>query len=148
MWRPPIVRSSRTAIGDGRREETNPNHDRVERLRTWLGRTARVVPLFALALVAVFIVADTAGQNLAVSDPNRALAVAPWEPIALNELAERQLTSTSGETSSVENLARRALLSDPLDSRALSLLGSAAERNGDLDRAEALMSLSAARSWR
>jgi hypothetical protein len=85
---------------------------------------------------------------LAVSDPEGALVVAPREPTALNELAQRQLTSTSGELSSVEDLARRALLSDPLDSRALSLLGSVAERNGDLVRAEALMSLSAARSWR
>ena len=74
--------------------------------------------------------------------------VAPWEPVALDELAQRQLTSTSGELSSVEDLARRALLSDPLDSRALSLLGFVAERKGDLARAEALMSLAAARSWR
>ena len=85
---------------------------------------------------------------MAVSDPERALLVAPWEPIALDELAQRQLTNTSRELSSVEDLARRALLSDPLDSRALSLLGFVAERNGDLARAEALMALSAARSWR
>ena len=39
-------------------------------------------------------------------------------------------------------------MSDPLDSRALSLLGLVAERKGDLDRAEALMSLAAARSRR
>jgi hypothetical protein len=45
-------------------------------------------------------------------------------------------------------LARRALLFDPLDSRALSLLGFVAERKGDPARAEALMSLAAARSWR
>jgi hypothetical protein len=74
--------------------------------------------------------------------------IASREPAALSELAQRRLTSTSGEVSSVEDLARRVLLSDPLDSRALSLLGSAAERNGDLARAETLMSLSAARSWR
>src|SRR5262249_55731648 len=126
MRPPPIVRSSRTAIDDSRRGETNRNHDRVERSRTWLSTSVRILPLFALVLVAVFIVADTAGHNLAVSDPDRALLVAPWEPIALNELAERQLTNTSGDSgdiSSVENLARRALLFDPLDSRALSFLG-------------------------
>ena len=76
---------------------------------SWLATTVRVLALFALVLVAGVIVADTAGQNLAVSDPDGALLVAPWEPIALDELAQRQLTSTSGELSSVEDLARRAL---------------------------------------
>src|SRR5262245_42588439 len=99
---PPIVRASRTAIGDSRREETNRNHDRVERSRNWLATSVRILPLFALVLVALFIVADTAGHNLAVSDPDRALLVAPWEPIALGELAQRQLSSASGELSSVE----------------------------------------------
>ena len=85
---------------------------------------------------------------MAVSDPDGALLLAPWEPVALDELAQRQLASPSGELKPVEDLARRALLFDPLDSRALSLLGMVAERKGDLVRAEALMSLSAARSWR
>jgi hypothetical protein len=137
----PIGRSSRTAIGD------SPN-DRAARSRKRLAKTVGVLAFFALALVAVFIVADTAGHNLAISDPEGALLIAPWEPVALDELAERQLTNGSGEPSSVEDLARRALLSDPLDSRALSLLGLGAERNGDLARAEASMSLAAARSWR
>src|SRR5262249_15446026 len=115
---------------------------------SWRAMTVGFLSSFALALVAVFIVADTAGHNLAMSDPEGGLLVAPWEPVALDELAERQLTNSSGELSSVEDLARRALLSDPIDSRALSLLGLVAERKGDLARAEALMSLSAARSWR
>jgi hypothetical protein len=134
-------RSSRAAIGDNRNET-------AARSRKWPATTVRVLASFALALVAVFIVADTAGYNLAISDPDGALLLAPWEPVALDELAERQLTNSSGELGSVEDLARRALLSDPLDSRALSLLGLVAERKGDLARAEALMSLAAARSWR
>jgi hypothetical protein len=136
----PIGRSSRAAIGDNRNE-------RAARSPKWVATTVGVVA-FALALVAVLIVADTAGHNLAISDPDGSLQLAPWEPVALDELAERQLTNSSGELSSVEELARRALLSDPLDSRALSLLGLVAERKGDLARAEALMALSAARSWR
>src|SRR5262249_54146724 len=88
------------------------------------------------------------GHKLGIADPEGALFVAPWGPVASDELAERQLTNSSSELSSVEDLARRAILSDPLDSRALSLLGLAAERKGDLARAEALMSLAAARSWR
>jgi hypothetical protein len=137
----PIGRSSRAAIGDSR-------SDGAARSRKWLTTTVGVLAFLALALVAVFIVADTAGYNLAISDPEGGLLVAPWEPVALDELAERQLTNSSGELSSVEDLARRALLSDPLDSRALSLLGLVAERKADLARAEALMSLAAARSWR
>jgi tetratricopeptide (TPR) repeat protein len=133
-------------MGNSRNGEAN--RDRMARSRNWLTTTVRVLVLFALVLVAVRIVADTTGQNLAVSDPDGALPLAPWEPIALDELAQRQLTSNSGELSSVEELSRRALLSDPLDSRSLSSLGFVAERKGDLARAEALMSLSAARSWR
>src|SRR5262245_43806053 len=137
----PIGRSSRAAIGDSQNE-------RAARSRKWPVTTLRVVGFFALALVAAFIVADTAGHNLATSDSDEAVLIAPWEPVALDQLAERQLTNSSGELSSVEKLARRALVSDPLDSRALSLLGLVAERKGDLARAEALMSLAAARSWR
>jgi hypothetical protein len=159
---PSIARSSHAVIGDNRNGEStgvgsanlrsrfeHPNGYRAGRSRNWPATTVRVLALVALVLVAVGIVADTIGQSLAVSDPHGALLVAPWEPIALNEAAQKQLTSTSGEeVSSVEDLARQALLSDPLDSRALSSLGLIAERRGDLARAEALMSLSAGRSWR
>src|SRR5262245_55436226 len=112
----PVGRSSRAAVGD-------IQNDGPARSRKWSATTVRVVGFFALALVAALIVADTAGHNLAVSDPDGALHLAPWEPVALDELAERQLTSSGGELGSVEALARSALLSDPLDSRALSLLG-------------------------
>ena len=128
--------------------EASQNRDRAAPSRKWLATSVRILTLFALVLVAVFIVADTTGHNLAGSDPDGALLLAPWEPVALDELAQRQLTSTSGELKPVEDLARRALFFDPLNSRALSLLGSVAEGKGDLARAEALMSLSAARSWR
>src|SRR5437870_4959498 len=137
----PVGRSNRAAIGDNRNEK-------AARSRKWPAKTVGALSFFALALIAVLIVADTAGHNLVISDPDGGLLLAPWEPVTLDELAERQLTSSSGELSSVEDLARRALLSDPLDSRALSLLGLVAERKGDLARAELLMSLAAARSWR
>src|SRR6476619_4195533 len=93
--------SSRAAIGESR-------DDRAARSRKWLATTVGVLGFLALALVAVFIVADTAGHNLAISDPEGAVLVAPWEPVALDELAERQLTNSGGELSSVEDLARRA----------------------------------------
>src|SRR5438128_2235803 len=101
----PIGRSSRAAIGDN-------GNEKATRLRKWPATTVYVGAFFALALVAVLIVADTAGHNLKTSDPDGGLLLAPWEPVALDELAERQLTSNSGELSSVEDLARRALVSD------------------------------------
>ena len=129
-------------------EEARQSRARAAPARKRLPTALGILLLFTLFLVAAFIAADTTGHNLAGSDPEGALLLAPWEPVALDELAQRQLASLSGELKPVEDLARRALLFDPLDSRALSLLGMVAERKGDLDRAETLMSLSAARSWR
>jgi hypothetical protein len=142
-----IARSSRTAIENHGIWQESRNRDGVNRWRKRLDTTVRVLAPLVLLLVAGYILADTAGQRLALSEPERALAIAPWEPIALNALAQRQLAN-SGELSSVETLARRALLSDPLDGRAISSLAFVAERNGDLTRAETLMSFSGARSWR
>jgi hypothetical protein len=129
-------------------EEARQSRARAAPARKRLPTALGILLLFTLFLVAAFIAADTTGHNLANSDPEGALLLAPWEPVALDELAQRKLGSLSGELKPVEDLARRALLFDPLDSRALSLLGMVAERNGDLVRAETLMSLSAARSWR
>jgi hypothetical protein len=129
-------------------EEARQSRAGTAPARKRLSTTFRIFLLVTLFLVAAFIAADTTGHNLAGSDPDGALLLAPWEPVALDELAQRQLASPSGELKPVEDLARRALLFDPLNSRALSLLGMVAERKGDLVRAEALMSLSAARSWR
>src|SRR5262249_2300031 len=107
--RPPTARSSHTAIDEGRNGESigegalgsvklrsrfeHRNRDRAARSPNWLATIFRVLALVALVLVAVGIVADTTGQSLAVSDPDGALVVAPWEPIALDELAQRQLTN-------------------------------------------------------
>src|SRR5690349_13993854 len=125
--RAPIERPSHAAIGSNGIGQALRDRDGVNGSRNRLGMAVRLLAFFALILVATYIIADTAGQRWAISDPERALAVAPSEPIALNALAQRQLTSNSGELSSVENLARRALLSDPLDARALSSLASVAE---------------------
>ena len=129
-------------------EEGQQNRARTVPSRKRLPMTVRVLLLLILFLVAVFIAADTTGHNLAASDPDQALMLAPWQPAALDELAQRQLGRPGEDLEPIEDLAQRALLFDPLDSRALSLLGKVAERKGDLVRAETLMSLSAARSWR
>jgi hypothetical protein len=129
-------------------EHADQNRAGTVLARKRLPSTVRIFLVFALFFVAAFIAADTTGHNLAGSDPDAALLLAPWEPVALDERAQRQLSSPGGELEPVEDLARRALVVDPLDSRALSLLGMVAERKGDLVRAETLISLSAARTWR
>jgi len=141
----PIGKASSAEIGNSR--PSVHKDDSAAHSRSWLRTTIRVLALLVFVVIAAFIVADTAGHNFAVSKPELALRVAPWQPIALGELAQREV-STGGKLGLAADLARRALLSDPLDSRALSLLGAAAEREGDFARAETLMSLAAARSWR
>ena len=139
--RPPIAGSMRTAIGGSqmrrRREIAVERHARESGWQRPFA-SLRCSHLFLSLGLLSRTRLDTTWQYLIQTE---LCWLAPWEPIALDELAQRQLTNNSGELSSVEDLARRALLSDPLDSRALSLLGLVAERKGDLARAEALMSL-------
>ena len=94
------------------------------------------------------IIADTAGSNAAATDPETALAWMPSEANALDELAFREFTKSGGDLDTARGLAERALRSNPLDARALSVLGLIAERQGDQARADILMRLSAARTWR
>src|SRR5262245_61995491 len=84
--------------------ETNQNRNKAARSRRRPATTVRVLAFLALFFVAVLIAADTLGRNLAGSDPNGALQLAPWEPAALDELARRQLSGTNEELKSVEDL--------------------------------------------
>ena len=94
------------------------------------------------------IVADTAGFNAASSDPETALAWTPNEAGALDELAYREFTKSDGDLNIARSLAERALRANPLDARALTLLGLIAERLGDEASADKLMRLAGARTWR
>ena len=87
----PFARSSRGTIGGMPNEEARQSRARAAPARKRLPTTLGILLLFTLFLVAAFIVADTTGHNLAVSDPDGALLLAPWEPVALDELAQRQL---------------------------------------------------------
>src|SRR5262245_15444276 len=144
----PRAKSSRSSIGGKSNEEADQNCAGAMLARRRLPVTVRILSLVGLFLVAAFIAADAIGYNLAGSDPEAALLVAPWQSVALDEQVQKQLSSASGKFEPIEDLARRALFFDPLDSRSLSLLGMIAERKGDLAGAQTLISLSAARSWR
>jgi tetratricopeptide (TPR) repeat protein len=94
------------------------------------------------------IVVDTAAHNIALSDPERALAWSATEVLALDEMAYREVKKSDGDLDSARLLAERALRTNPLDARALALLGLLAEREGDAARAANLMRLSGVRTRR
>lgn len=126
-----------------------PRQDWIERqeVRLWhLGVFACV--LIAMIWVGWSVIAQTAAQNLAVSDPDAALSWYADEPAALDKLAADELSGPKGNLDAARAWAQRALRSNPLDDRALFLLGLTAERKGDPQRADTLMQISGARSWR
>jgi tetratricopeptide (TPR) repeat protein len=104
--------------------------------------------LFVLIWVGGSIIARTAAGDLARSDPNEALNWATDESIALDQLAQKELVDQNGNLDFAREWAQRALRSNPLDSRALTLLGLIAERTGDEKGADALMQIAGARTWR
>ena len=93
-------------------------------------------------------VAQTAGLSLASSDPDAALSWVADGSAALDQIAQRELSETDGNLDSAREWAQRALRSNPLDARALTLLGLIAERKGDEKSADALMQIAGARTWR
>lgn len=100
-----------------------------------------------------FIIRDTVGVKLAISDPDIALSWVPTESTALDELAYRELTKANGDQPNgdlriAQGLAERALRANPLDARALAVLGLVAERQRDDLRASELMEMSGGRTWR
>src|SRR5262245_27741378 len=106
-----------------------------------------VCVLLVLSWVGWSIIAQTAATSLARSHPGAALSFVADQPAALNELAEKQLTEPYGNVDAAREWAQRALRSNPLNSRALTLLGLIAERKDDRKSAETLMRISAARTW-
>ena len=86
---------------------------------------------------------DRARQALP-ADPVRALSWRADDPGALLLLADSRIEA--GDLEGATALATRAFIGDPLSYRALALLASLAEWNGDQDRADALLRLAAART--
>jgi tetratricopeptide (TPR) repeat protein len=105
-----------------------------------------VCVLLILFWLAWCIIAQTAAQNLVKSDPNAALSWVADHSAALNQLAQQELEDPRGNLDSAREWARRALRSNPLNARALALLGLIAERKGDHDSADALMRISGGRT--
>jgi tetratricopeptide (TPR) repeat protein len=112
------------------------------------GLSGLAVALVAMLWIGWRIVADTAAQGLASSNPDAALSWVAHEPAALDQLAQQELPDPDGDLDAARGWAQQALRSDPLDAQALTLLGLIAERKGDHQKADVLMRIAGARTWR
>jgi tetratricopeptide (TPR) repeat protein len=123
--------------------------DRFVRTEISLWRLAILIGVLAIAIWAAWrIVADTAAQNLAASDPAAALSWRARESTALDQRATQELLRPDADFASAVEWARQALRSNPLDAQAVMLLGLIAEREGHVAKADALMQIAGSRTWR
>jgi hypothetical protein len=110
----------------------------------------RVPAIGVLTWLGWQIIGNTVADTTAPDDPQLALTWRPDNAQALVTLAEHQLSDSEPDVpvEGVVDLARRALESSPLEEGALRLLALCADREGQPDRADALMKLAARRSLR
>jgi hypothetical protein len=94
------------------------------------------------------IIAQTAALSFVQSHPDAALSLVADQPAALIRRAQQELAEPDGKLDSAREWAQRALRASPLNAHAVSLLGLIAEREGNQKKAEALMRIAAARTWR
>ena len=97
-----------------------------------------------LAGLAVAIVIESAADHAAPVRPQAALAWKPDSAEALSRQAERLLVA--GELSAARSAAKRALEHDPLEARAIRVLGEAAALEGNLASARRLIAEAGRRS--
>src|SRR5262249_50455779 len=147
--------------GHRHRHGTSIPHRHLDEYREAADRRARLVKqeislwrlgifvcvLIPLIWVAWRIIAQTAAQSLARSNPAGALSWVTDQSTALNQLVQQELTNPDGNLDSAREWAQRVLRSSPLNARALTLLGLIAERKGDQKSADVLMQISGARTW-
>jgi hypothetical protein len=112
----------------------------------------RMVGLAAAgAVLAWLVVSKTLVAFLAVNAPQAALWLSPSDPQALLSLAEARLDPATGAPRPgtgplVGEWAEAALAGDPLDARALRILGQVADAAGEKERARTLMQAASRRS--
>ena len=114
------------------------------------GRGAGVALIVALSLGGLglgwSLFSNAIADALAGPDPQAALSWKSEHPAALSALAAKTLDD--GDPKAAAELSRRALAVDPLDVRAIRVLGLSAERTGDTALAEKLLKDAGARSRR
>ena len=154
--RPHIERRKKSGRGRHAASASHRYSHEAAGRRAWLVKqeislwrlTSLVCVLLALIWLGWRIIAQTAALNLAESRPNMALSWMADEPAALNLLAGGEFSKPEGNLDSAREWAKNALRSNPLNARALTLLGLIAERKGDEESADKLMQLSGARRGR
>jgi hypothetical protein len=142
------------------RTPTSHNRSYVRRettdRRAWLAKqqlsvwqlSVVVCVLLLFSWVGWHIIAQTAALGLVQSNPDAALNFVANQPVALIRRAEQELAEPEANLDSARDWAQRALRASPLNARAFALLGLIAERKGDQKSAEALMRITATRTWR
>jgi tetratricopeptide (TPR) repeat protein len=103
------------------------------------------------AVLAWLVVSKSLVAFLAANAPQAALWLSPADPQALLNLAEGRLDPASeaspvAASALVREAAEAALAGDPIDARALRLLGQSAHAAGDAERARTFMEAAARRS--
>lgn len=101
---------------------------------SWVG-----LQIVAAGIVDHRVITETANDLVTVSSPAALL-----DQVAL-DLVRRP--DAGAKIEAARGAAETALREEPLDSRAIALLALVAERQGDRDRADALMSRAARRTW-
>lgn len=118
-------------------------------LRAAKDGVAGVAVVGLCGLLGWLITTGAAADRGVEEDPSGALTWREHHPYALQLLAEEFVgTGEQEDLVFADVLARDALTSSPVHSRALSVLGIVAESRGEDGRAEALMTLAAQRSLR
>jgi hypothetical protein len=118
-----------------------------QEMKAWrVGIVVCVLPVFLWA--GWRIVAQTAALSLARSHPDAALGFVADQPVALTLRAQQEMAEPDGNLDSAREWARHAFRVSPLNFHAVSLLGLVAEREGDQKKAEALMRIAGAQTWR
>jgi hypothetical protein len=99
------------------------------------------------AVLAWLVLSKSLVAFLAADAPQAALWLSPADPQALLNLAEARFGAAPGAThAQVRAWAEAALAGDPIDARALRILGQAAHAAGDEERARVLMEAAGRRS--
>ena len=115
-----------------------------------MNATMRAGVLGAVAVLALFagwrVIGQMQSERYARTDPERALAWRPNHPLALRELAQRQLDA--GQLDVAQATARRLLAHEPLQGVGFRQLAQVAEKQGRQDEALRLYTIAERRAPR
>jgi hypothetical protein len=141
---PPVLPPPRRARVRSRRTSR-----RMRTGRILLGGFVTIVVAAGLAWVGSQIVAAGVVDHRVVTETSNDVVTVSGPAALLDQFALDQVKrgDAGAEVIAARDAAETALREEPLDSRAVGLLAMIAERRGDRDRADALMTRAGARTW-